>query len=272
MVKGGTTGKSKAADRVALYARISEDGTGLGAGVTRQLVDTRELAKSRGWTVVAELVDNNISAMSGKQRPQYAELMRLVEAREIDRVVVFHMSRLWRAKVERAVGQQAFAQAGVSITTVSGPEFDFSTATGRMLAGVVSEIDAYESELKRERVARASEQRAAEGKANGATHYGYRKVKGAGPGVLEPSPKEAAEIRRIIARVVEGWSLRRICLTCSFTVISTIPRLLATALFDRPRAIRTRPSCSRVVSGERAGRSGSAPSADAAPSRISGGT
>ena len=46
----------------AIYARISSDVTGEGLGVARQLEDCRKLAESKGWTVGAEYVDNDISA------------------------------------------------------------------------------------------------------------------------------------------------------------------------------------------------------------------
>ena len=55
-------------DRVALYQRISEDDLGLEKGIARQLEDGRTLAASRGWVVVAELSDNDISALKGAYR------------------------------------------------------------------------------------------------------------------------------------------------------------------------------------------------------------
>ena len=57
--------------RVALYARISKDRNGEQEGVTRQVDACRDLAEQRGWTVVAEHVDNDISAYSGKKRPGF---------------------------------------------------------------------------------------------------------------------------------------------------------------------------------------------------------
>lgn len=51
--------------RGATYARISQNRSGAHAGVTRQFEETRQLAADRGWDVVDEFVDNDISA---KQR------------------------------------------------------------------------------------------------------------------------------------------------------------------------------------------------------------
>ncbi len=59
---------------MAIYARISQDRTGEELGVKRQLADCRTEAERRGWTVADEYVDDDISAYSGKQRPEYERM------------------------------------------------------------------------------------------------------------------------------------------------------------------------------------------------------
>ncbi len=59
----------------AIYARISQDRTGEGLGVQRQLEDCRAEATRRGWRVAEEYVDDDISAYSGKQRPAYQRML-----------------------------------------------------------------------------------------------------------------------------------------------------------------------------------------------------
>ncbi|MEB0014852.1 recombinase family protein, partial [Glaciimonas sp. Cout2] len=58
-------------NRAAIYVRISRDRVGAGLGVERQEDDCRVLAKQMGLEVVRVLVDNDISAYSGKKRPGY---------------------------------------------------------------------------------------------------------------------------------------------------------------------------------------------------------
>ncbi|WP_206039507.1 recombinase family protein [Rhodococcus sp. HNM0563] len=70
--------------RAAIYTRISEDPKGLQNGVSRQQEDCEALAASRGWKVVACYSDNDISALKGKFRPGYAELMAAAERGEFD--------------------------------------------------------------------------------------------------------------------------------------------------------------------------------------------
>ena len=63
--------------RAAIYARISYDPDARAVGVDRQREDCLGLAASRGWTVVAEYIDNNVSASkySRKARTQYLRLL-----------------------------------------------------------------------------------------------------------------------------------------------------------------------------------------------------
>ncbi|MFI5908766.1 recombinase family protein [Dactylosporangium sp. NPDC051541] len=202
--------------RDAVYARISEDDLGTEKGVTRQLEDGRALSAARGGRVVMELHDNDVSALSGAPRPGYRTLMDAVAAGQIDRVIVFHTSRLWRNRRERTEGIEKLKAAGVSVVSVKGPELDLSTAAGRMMAGILGEFDTAESEIKGERVARAALQRAQEGRANGAALYGWRRiytrddqgrVTGFGDEIDED---EAAVVRSIVANLLDGMSLRAV--------------------------------------------------------------
>ena len=209
----------KAGERVALYARISQDDTGFGAGVSRQLADTSALAEQRGWQVAHQLVDNDVSAYSGAHRPGYLALMQLVDERQVDRVVVYQTSRLWRSRRERAADMERLREARVSVAAVRGPELDLSTASGRMLAGILGEFDTAESEIKGERVARAAAQRAVEGRANGAALYGWRRVydhddSGRRIGFHdEVDPERADVVRRVVKAVAAGETLASIART-----------------------------------------------------------
>jgi site-specific DNA recombinase len=202
--------------RSALYARISEDDTGLEKGVIRQLADARALAATRGWSVTAEYADNDVSALNGARREGYEALLRTVDGGDIDKIVVFHTSRLWRNRAERADGIERLAAAGVGIVAVKGPDLDLGSAYGRGLAGLIGEFDTLESEIKAERVAQAARQRAEEGRANGKVAYGWQRIyardgrdRVTGFEDVE-NPAEAAVVREIVGRLLSGQSLRAI--------------------------------------------------------------
>ena len=80
----------------AIYARISSDPEHEQLGVGRQLADCRALAQRKGWQVVGEYVDNDISAWSGKPRPQYRQLVDDIRDGIVGGVLVWHLDRLHR--------------------------------------------------------------------------------------------------------------------------------------------------------------------------------
>jgi site-specific DNA recombinase len=61
-----------AAVRTGIYARISSDREGDGLGVSRQIEDCERLAARKGWQVVERYIDDDVSAWSGRKRPEYA--------------------------------------------------------------------------------------------------------------------------------------------------------------------------------------------------------
>ena len=211
-----STLKQAAPVRVAIYARISEDTAGDSKGVDRQIEDARELAASRGWEIAAIYTDNDLSAYKSRvRRPGYQNLIAAVEDGEIDRIIAYHSSRLWRNRVERAQAMEIFESKRITVTQVRGPEIDYSTATGRTIAGIMGEVDTGESAVKSERIARAAEQRAAEGRPSGDLGYGWDLLRELRDGKAVTvgyaiNEAEAAVVREIVTRVIAGETLRAI--------------------------------------------------------------
>lgn len=195
-----------------MYARISEDKRKDAAGVDRQVVEGRRLALARGLTLICDpIVENDRSAYSGVRRPGYERVMTMAAAGEVDKIIVWQQSRLWRSRRERAEAIEVLRRARVGVVTAKGIDLDFSTASGRMMAGVVGEVDTFESEVKAERVALAAAERAAQGRANGPAGYGFRHVYE--PDAQTGKPRwlatvahetEAAIIREITQRICDG--------------------------------------------------------------------
>lgn len=203
--------------RAAVYARISDDRENDEKGVKRQLKDGRALVANRGGTVVLETVDNDISALKGKHRVGYEELMTLAESGAITHIVIWQTSRLWRNRRERADGIERLAKARVSVLACKGPDLDMTTAYGRGMAGLVGEFDTMESEVKSERIqAKVLELAEAGAIANGGPRpFGYRRVflgEGSRRKILrdEIDEAEAEVIRKAAQRFLAGDSLRSI--------------------------------------------------------------
>ena len=57
--------------RAAIYLRISQDGMGEKAGVTRQRADCERMCADRGYEVLELFEDNSVSPFSGGIRPSW---------------------------------------------------------------------------------------------------------------------------------------------------------------------------------------------------------
>ncbi|MFJ2470555.1 recombinase family protein [Glutamicibacter sp. NPDC087583] len=189
--------------RAAIYARISRDMQKQGLGVARQMTDCRAYAAANGLEVVAELVDNDISASGLKKRPSYLELRELMEARGVDVVIVWSMDRLHRSMAELVDFIALSNSSGVGMVSVTGSAIDLSTAEGRFQAHIFGAVAAAEREKTQERIKRKALSLAQAGAWPAKRVYGYL----ASGEVVE---EEAEIIRELAARVLDGEGLNEV--------------------------------------------------------------
>ena len=197
-------------ERAVLYARISVDKTREEVGVTRQLHDMRALADGRGYEVVAEIVENDITASKGLHRPGYEKVWELVRAERVDHVIAWQSSRLMRSRKDRAEVINTFGQHNVDVIAVKGPSLDLRSAYGRGMADMMTAFDSMEGEVKAERVSAAIADLARRGKAWGYVPYGWDRV---GRGIHAQhvvNEHEAAVVRELVDRLLAGESLNEL--------------------------------------------------------------
>ena len=213
-----TTTKTVVRVLVFLYARISEDPRDLKRGVKRQIADLRRYAVDElSGEVAGEYVENDVSAHSGEERPEYDRLMAaaIAAARPGVKVIIaaYHPSRLWRRPVERAQAIEDLRRTKAWVGFESGGLFNLSKATDRSQLRQVGESDTQESEVKSERVTRAALERAQEGRANGRWAYGWRRnyqhdEYGRVIGFEDVEhPEQAEVVREIVKRLLAGDTL-----------------------------------------------------------------
>lgn len=180
--------------------------------------DLRSFVEENGWEVGGEYVENDVSAHSGEDRPEYDRLMAdaIEAAREPGvRVIVvgYHPSRVWRRRVERAQAIEDLRNAKCWVAFESGGLFNMVKASDRSQLANLGESDTAESEVKSERVARAALERAQEGRANGPVAFGWRRqyeydARGQVSGFHDvEDPVQAAVVRDIVTRLLSGASL-----------------------------------------------------------------
>ncbi|MEX0826237.1 MAG: recombinase family protein [Acidimicrobiia bacterium] len=192
----------------AIYARISSDPDGTHLGVDRQIDDCEGLAASLGWPVGDVFVDNDVSAYSGRRRPEYERLCDDIKAGTVDALVVWHPDRLHRSPRELEDFIDLCENAGLSdIRTVRAGDVDLATPQGRMVARLGSVIARSESDKAADRLRRKHLELATKGKVSGggARPYGYTKDR------LHVVPEEAPIIKEAVKRTLAGESARSIC-------------------------------------------------------------
>lgn len=183
--------------------------------MANQLSAEEAYAQRFGIDVVATFSDNDISATKGRHRPGYTALIEAVKRGEIDIIIVWHTSRLWRNRRERAEGIEILKEAGVSIMAVKGPSLDMSTAYGRGMAEIIGAFDTIEVEIKGERQQLAAQGRARDGLPPlGKRLTGYT----TGGEIIE---SEAEAIRTIFARFHAGDSIRGVVAHLNDTGVPT---------------------------------------------------
>ncbi|MCW2763624.1 MAG: Site-specific recombinase invertase Pin [Marmoricola sp.] len=159
---------------VAIYVRLSQDRTGAGLGVARQEKECRDWVKGRPEFEVRRVyADNDLSASTGKPRPQYQALLEAIRSGEVEAVVAWHTDRLHRSLIEL----EEYIEAGAYTYTVTAGLLDLATPAGRMIARQMGAVAKYEVEQKSERQKAKNRQMAASGAmpAGGPVPFGYER-------------------------------------------------------------------------------------------------
>lgn len=245
----------------AIYARISsDDGTAL--GVERQVAECRSLAERLGWGVGAVLLDNDVSAFSGRRRPQYELLLESLVAGRVDAVLAWHPDRLHRRPRDAERFLDVIEATGALVETVSAGTLDFSTPSGRAVARTLVAWSNYESEHKSERIRSASAERAQAGRPAGRRAYGWRREhvldeQGRRVGSRDVvDPAQAAVVHEMARRVAAGEAVRSITgprsrIGSHAASPMTCPRCSRSpALRSRSTVVRTVTGCQTLPSGE----------------------
>lgn len=172
--------------------------------MARQEADCRERAAQLGWTVAGLYVDNDLSAFSGKNRPEYRRLLADLHSGLIDGVIAWHTDRLHRSPRELEEFIDLCERAGVAVETVKAGPVDLATPAGRAVARTLGAWARYESEHKAERIRRKALEVAQAGKVWGGSPrpFGFEADR------MTVREAEAEVIRECVKRVLAGEGVR----------------------------------------------------------------
>jgi DNA invertase Pin-like site-specific DNA recombinase len=131
--------------RVGIYARVSTQDQ---QTLPMQLERMREYITNRGWTLTAEVQEVGSGA---KTRPKREELLRMAKRREIDAILVWKLDRFGRSLADLVITLNELREIGVVFVSLT-ESLDFSTPSGRAMAGMLSTFAEFERDIIRERV------------------------------------------------------------------------------------------------------------------------
>jgi DNA invertase Pin-like site-specific DNA recombinase len=145
--------------RVALYARVSTRDKDQDPEL--QLEAMRDYVRARGWTAV-EYVD--IAAAGDlAHRTAWARLLSDAAQRHIDRMLVWKLDRAFRSTLHALATLRDLEHVGVGFASLTQPELDTTSATGRLVFTILAAVAEMERELIADRVREGMRQAARHG-------------------------------------------------------------------------------------------------------------
>ena len=211
MITRGGSGPEQAANRVAIYARVSSDAQAAKRTIESQLDALRSHLAGIGAEVVATYVDDGYSG-ARLDRPGLDALRDAADAGIFEEAWCLSPDRLARSFPYQVLILDELARLGVTVRFTDSPPIE-DDPQARLLVQMQWVIAEYERAKLTERARRGKLYRVRAGEAVfGRVPYGYRRIpRGpAGPAHLEVYEPEAAVVRRIFEEYIGGASLRRI--------------------------------------------------------------
>lgn len=104
-----------------------------------------------GWRLVDKKFDDGGYSGGTMNRPALTELLKDIEAGQIDIVVVYKIDRLSRSLCDFTDLSKLFEQHGVSFVSVS-QQIDTSNAAGRMMLNILMSFAQFEREMTADRI------------------------------------------------------------------------------------------------------------------------
>jgi DNA invertase Pin-like site-specific DNA recombinase len=206
--------EDKIGSRVGLYGRVSID-LREGRSVDSQLDVGRRWAATSQHRIVGEYRDDGISAYDTRRhRPDWQRAMDDISAGRIDILWVWEVSRASRDREVWAALFKACARTGTLIS-VNGKSHDVRRADDGFLLDLGVAIAVRESAMISERVKRATDAAAADGRPWGSIPYGYQRVYDTltGSPVRQiPDPTTGPIVQEIVRRVLAGEGLHAIAI------------------------------------------------------------
>ncbi len=132
--------------RAAIYSRVSTTDQ---QTLDMQTDACRNYIKARGWNTTLEILE--IASGAKNDRPKRNLIIDAYKKREIDVIVVWKLDRWGRSTVDLMTSLQNMQEVGVAFVSVT-EALDFTTSTGKAMAGILAIFANFERDMLKERV------------------------------------------------------------------------------------------------------------------------
>ena len=197
--------------RVALYVRVSSQEQVEGYSIGEQTDRLQKYAEAMNWTIYKTYVDPGYSG-GNIDRPGLKEMVRDVEAGEIDIIVVYKLDRLSRSQFDTLyLIEKVFLANNTDFISMT-ENFSTNTPLGRAMIGFLAVFAQLEKDKINERTLMGKEARAKEGKWGGGSSEPIGYDYNVATGELEVNEYEKMQILEAIDLFIKGTPLRTICM------------------------------------------------------------
>lgn len=188
--------------RCAIYVRVSteEQAENPEGSIRNQELRLREYVKLKNLMspfgeVTAVFCDPGVSAKD-MNRPAFQKMLRAIERKEINLVLVTELSRLTRSMKDFSLLQEFFKKHSCEFLSLR-ENFDSSSSTGSLVMNIMATLAEFERKQTAERISNSFHERAKRGLHNGgALPLGYR-IDESRPGNLAIVPEEAELVKLV---------------------------------------------------------------------------
>ena len=191
--------------RVAIYARLSKDSSGISENVDIQIRECKAYARSMRYKIAGVFSDNDVGAStySRKPRPGYQTLLAAIRADHVDAILVTETARLYRRLDELPELIRLAERSSLHhIIAVDECGYDLSTEQG-----IHNLIDAVHSAMLESHRASARQRRRIRARARDGAGHGGKSPYGYEKGWMALREDEAKVVAWMVKRILAGEAI-----------------------------------------------------------------
>ena len=148
--------------RVRAYLRYSSHNQDDGYSIEYQTTEIEEFAKKNGFEIEKMHIDQAQTATKTAGRDEFFALMDAVKRNEVDAIVVYKTSRIFRNSYESHKYRNLFIKHNVKFISAT-QTIDESTPEGRFMSSTIANVDQYQSETTSDHVKSSMREMARQG-------------------------------------------------------------------------------------------------------------